>query len=96
MQKTISATEARVHFGEVLRQVQTAPVIIERGGQPLAVLVSKQEYDRLAGSTDWREGVEISRRKIAERLDGQELPDPAEMIRKAREIRDEQIADALR
>jgi prevent-host-death family protein len=94
--RTFSATEARVHFGEILRRAQIAPVAIERNGKPLAVLVSKQEYDRLTKGKDWQEMAALSRRKIAERLQGRELPDPVEMIRKAREIRDEQIANALR
>ncbi len=96
MQKTVSATEARVHFGEMLRQVQIAPVVIERGGEPLAVLISKQEYDRLTEGEDWRDVLAEAHRAIRERLGDQELPDPAEMIRRAREIRDEQIANALR
>lgn len=96
MQRTVSATEARVHFGEILRQAQIAPVVIERGGKPLAVILSKEEYDRLTGRENWREMLAQAHQAIRERLGDQELPDPAEMIRKAREIRDEQIADALR
>jgi len=95
MHKIVSATEARVHFGEILRQVQIAPVVIERGGEPLAVILSKKEYDRLTEGEDWRDALAEAHQAIRE-LGDRELPDPAEMIREAREIRDEQIANALR
>lgn len=96
MYKVISATEARVHLGEMLRLAQSAPVIIARGGKPLAVLISKQEYDRLTKGENWRQALSEAHQAIREQIGGRALPDPAEMIREAREIRDEQTADALR
>ncbi len=36
--RTISATEARVHFGELLKSLADGDVLIEKGGIPVAVL----------------------------------------------------------
>lgn len=48
MSRTMSATEARVHFGEVLRRVENNETItVERGGQPKAVIISIDQYTRL-------------------------------------------------
>ena len=42
---TISAHEAKARFGQLLDAARTEPVTIEKHGRPVAVLVSKQEYD---------------------------------------------------
>ena len=97
MYQVVSATHARIHFGEILRRAQSAPVIIERRGKPAVVILSKQEYDRLLSSQeDWLSLVEQSRAAISARMKGQVMPEPAEMLRRAREIRHEQLASALR
>jgi prevent-host-death family protein len=51
--KKMSATEARVHFGEVLRRVteDQEVVIVERGGRPKAAVISIQELERLQESS---------------------------------------------
>ncbi len=47
----VSATELRVHLGEILRRVDAERVVtVERGGRPLAVLMSLAEYQRLLGA----------------------------------------------
>ena len=50
--KRMSATEARVHFGEVLRRVTEGDevVIVERGGKPSAAVIPIQEFERLQES----------------------------------------------
>ncbi len=98
MKHTISATDARVHFGEVMRQAQNAPVVVERGGQPVVVILSKQEYDRLTTekATDWQELMIATRKKLAIELQGKEITPPEEIIRRAREARSEQLLDNLR
>lgn len=50
--KRMSATEARVHFGEVLRRVTEdhEVVIVERGGTPSAAVIPIQELERLQES----------------------------------------------
>lgn len=46
--KYIPATEAKNCFGRVLREVTTSggPIYIQRGGKPVAVIVSIREYER--------------------------------------------------
>ncbi|HKO04530.1 MAG TPA: type II toxin-antitoxin system Phd/YefM family antitoxin [Candidatus Acidoferrales bacterium] len=48
--RVITALRVRAHFGEVLRRVEKErrSVIIEKRGTPRAVLLSLQEYVRLA------------------------------------------------
>ena len=99
MNQTVSATEARIHFGEVMRRARTEPVIVERAGKPDVVVISKQEYDRLVENSpkpDWWKMVEELHAKLRVELAGRTLPDPAEMIRLGREERDEQLLNSLR
>ena len=99
MIKTISATKARIHFGEVMKQAKIAPVIVERDGKAEVVVLSKKVYDQLVAANqrkDWRKLLKEAHKSIREALNGRELPDPAEMIRQGREERDEQLINALR
>jgi len=45
--KAIPATQARVRFGELLRRVEDEPVLIERGGKPVAVVLSFERYQEI-------------------------------------------------
>ena len=47
--KSLPATEVKNRFGRVLREIsQTGgPIIVERGGKPVAVILSLGEYMRL-------------------------------------------------
>lgn len=47
--KTLPATEVKNRFGRVLREVsQTGgPIVVERDGKPVVVIVSIGEYERL-------------------------------------------------
>jgi prevent-host-death family protein len=49
MQKTYSITEARNHFTDLVRKVEqsTKSVRVTRRGQPVAVILSVGEYERL-------------------------------------------------
>ena len=99
MNQTVSATEARIHFGEVMRRAQSGPVIVERGGKPDVVIISKQEYDQMVSTApkpDWWSMVEELHTKLRVELAGRSLPDPAEMIRQGREERDDQLLNSLR
>lgn len=100
MERTISATEARVHFGELLRRVveEGQPVIVERGGKPQAVVLSLAEYERLRAHDtkerrhDLLARIERLAEEISARRDGLPLtPPPEEVIRQMREERDEQL-----
>ncbi len=50
--KTLPATEVKNRFGRVLREVNQTdtPIVIERDGKPVAVIMSMSEYER------WRQG----------------------------------------
>ena len=48
-QSTISATQARVHFGEIIRRayVNQEQVVVEKDGIPMVVILSFPYYEQL-------------------------------------------------
>ena len=50
MQRTMSATEARIRFGELMRHVveKQEPVIVEHSGKPCVVVISVDKYQQLS------------------------------------------------
>lgn len=46
--RTLSATDVKNRFGFVLREITRSggPIVVERGGKPVAVLLSIEEYQR--------------------------------------------------
>jgi prevent-host-death family protein len=97
-QRVVSATEARTHLGELMREVAQggSPIIVERDGKAQIVLISLAEYERLrAGRSPekpWRELVREVRERVREDLGGRTLTPPEEIIRQMREERDEQLS----
>lgn len=99
MLKTISATKARINFGDVMKQAKIAPVIVERGGKAEVVVLSKKAYDQLVAAkahADVQKRIEALHAKIRAELKGKSLTDISELIRQGREERDEQINNSLR
>jgi prevent-host-death family protein len=47
---TLSATEAKNRFGQVLEQAQQRPVFIEKAGRRHSVVMSVEMYDRLVAA----------------------------------------------
>src|SRR5687767_5135574 len=101
MASVVSATEARIHFGELLRRVaeQGEVITVERGGRPQAVVLSVREYERLRGRRDdrtefWTRLNRLHERMRAE-LGDRELPPPEEVIEQMREERDAEIDAAV-
>ena len=98
MKHTISATDARIHFGELMRRVveQQEPVIVEHSGKPHVVIVSVEEYERLQAEAeareDWRELVPQARAQVRSDLGGRALTPPEDVLRELREARDDQLA----
>ena len=45
--RSIAAKEAKTHFGELLDTAQREPIIIEKHGRPVAVVLSTQEYNEM-------------------------------------------------
>ena len=102
MPRLVTATEARVHLGELMRHVVETqePVIVERAGQRQVVLISVPEYERLRASQPtepgWKELLahahDLIRRDVGER----KLPPADEVIRQVREERDAQLDEVFR
>lgn len=103
MGTTVSATEARVHLGELMRRVaeEHEPIVVERNGQSRAVLVPAEEYGQLRAEAPenplarWLERVDRVREQIAREGGIREPVDIAEIIRQGRDERDRQIFAAL-
>lgn len=49
---TITASEARKSFASVIETAQREAVIVERRGEPQAVVLSPGEYDRLMSAVE--------------------------------------------
>ena len=86
MGTVVSATEARIRFGDLMRRAIESheAIIVERGGEPHVVVLSVAENKRLlAGQRgeDWRDLVRRARAQIKADLQGRELPPPAEVLR---------------
>ena len=99
MLKTISATKARINFGDVMKQAKIAPVIVERGGKAEVVVLSKKAYDQLVAAkahADVQKRIEALHAKIRAELKGKSLTDISELIRQGREERDDQLNNSLR
>jgi len=97
MERVVSATEARIHFGELMRWVVESqnPVVVERGGKPHVVVLSVAKYERLRtgeqGLADWKKLVHLAREQIRSELGDRKLRPPEEVIRQMREERDAQF-----
>jgi len=99
--RSVTATEARVHFGQLLRRVveERETVVVERAGRPEAVVLSLVDYEGLlaarGGGAGWRERVRVARELIQADIAGRSFPPPEEVLRELRDGRDEQL-DGLR
>ncbi len=101
MRKAVSATEARIRFGELLRRVadRGEAVVVERSGRPAVVVLSLVEYERLRAGAGRRAGLEKALEvaaRIRARRGDVALPDPAGVVREGREERDGEVDAALR
>jgi prevent-host-death family protein len=65
--KRFTATDAKNKFGEILDASMTEPVMIEKNGRPVAVLISKAEYDRLSPQESRRQLVRAFHEESMER-----------------------------
>lgn len=102
MERIVSATEARVRFGEVMRRVveDAEAVIVERDGKPQVVLISIDQYREFMAKNTAEPLWETMLREVHERLThepgNREMPPAEEIVRQMREERDEQIEHMLR
>jgi prevent-host-death family protein len=105
----ISATEARVHFGEIYRRVteNDETIIVERNGKPGAVILSFDAYRALSdsrtdmgGATEtempnWYSAMVEAATDYREAHKGESMPDAVELVRASREERDAELLDRL-
>jgi prevent-host-death family protein len=99
MVKIVSATEARVHFGDVTRRVEERgeAVVVERDGREVVAIIPIDEYRRFEASQasrkDWWEMMEETRALIRAELGDREITPAEEMIRQIREENDARFPD---
>jgi prevent-host-death family protein len=86
----VSATDARVRFGELLDAVRNRgeTVIVEKSGEPMAAVIPISEYRRLTRRVlgqDWWDRQRKISEELARNLDGRPYPDERELIDAGRE-----------
>ena len=99
MERVVSATEARIRFGELMRRAveDRETIIVERGGKPYVVVLSVEDYNRLKEAQSrpaWQDvlnEIRETRARIHARLGREPLPPPEEVIREMREERGAQL-----
>ena len=64
--KAVTANEAKTQFGDMLLNVQRAPIQINKNGKPVAVMVSMDDYEKIEGLKIrmLKERVERARKEI--------------------------------
>ncbi len=92
MEKKISAYEARRQLGNLINEVQYGgdTYIIERHGQPAAVLVSVDDYAAWREWQAWRTAqadAQALQQQILERRGGEVVPSAAEILQEVRSER---------
>jgi prevent-host-death family protein len=93
----VSATEARVHFGELIRRVveRSETVYVERGGRPQVVLLALAEYERLLFNSEtggWLARARAARDRVQAEIGEHTLPAVEDLVREMRDERDEQLS----
>jgi prevent-host-death family protein len=96
MERVVSATEARIRFGELMRQAveNHETIVVQRGGESHVVVMSIEEYERLLQrqrQSDWIELVHGARAQIQVELGNRSLPRPEEILDQTRKGRDERL-----
>lgn len=101
MNRTVSATEARIHMGALLDDIERDEAITaEREGTVEIVIISAAEYQRLHNDMDqpedWWDLAKRSREAFRRYLGDREMPSAVDLIREGREERDARLLDILR
>ncbi len=50
--KALSAREAKYNFGRLIDTARTEPVVIEKHGRPVVVVLAVEEYEKLTGKAN--------------------------------------------
>ena len=99
MTRTMTATEARVRFGELMRRVSQGRevVVVERGGQPMVVMLSVPEYEGLRSSAqaeNWRGSLDralATGQRLREGRAGVPLTPSEQVLDQTRGVRDDEL-----
>ena len=99
MEKVVSATEARMHFGEMIRRVteEDEAIVVEKAGVPQLVMLSIGRYQQLQQEqiaqrqSAWEQVTAVHKMIRERRGDAPLTPTAADLIRQMREERDEQL-----
>jgi prevent-host-death family protein len=96
MVRRVSATEARIHLGELTQEAVESrePILVERRGKSHVVILSADEYERLLQvrqQDDWLELVRQAREQIRMHLQGRTQPPPDEILEQSRQARDKRL-----
>jgi prevent-host-death family protein len=96
MRNSVSATEARIHFGAIMQDALRSqqPIVVEKSGKPQVVILAYARYHQIVnGETkDWRAMLAEGHALVNTYLAGRELPSPVEMLEEGRQVRDEELA----
>jgi antitoxin Phd len=86
---TASSTEVKNNFGNYLEETRVGPVMIQRNGRDVAVLLSIEEYNTLMGESDtyWILRAELSMRTGEPDI----VVDPQALLEEVR-LRDRKVA----
>lgn len=104
MTRTVSATEMRVHLGELLRGVseERATYYVERSGTPIAVVVPVEEYEALKDQQrgeyvrpEWLKNIIRISQEFAASREGMPPIDWDTIIEEGREERSEELLEGL-
>lgn len=66
--KTMQATDAKNRFGELLEDAGNEPVLIQKNGRDVAVVLSKAEYDRRLQAVSKKELIQRYHEESIERF----------------------------
>jgi prevent-host-death family protein len=96
MEHVVSATEARVNLGELMRRAveNQEAIVVERRGEAYVVMLSADAYEHLLMSQrkeNWRDLLCRAREQVQRDLGGRELPPPETILDELRKERDEQL-----
>lgn len=96
MHVTVSATEARVHFGELMQDAvqHQQPIVVEKAGKPQVVILAYNLYQQLLADDeeDWHTLLAKGHAMVKADLQGRRLPSAVEMVEAGRRARDEELA----
>jgi prevent-host-death family protein len=97
MIKVVTATEARIHFGEILREVEEKGevILVKRSGTPAAVIAPAKRLDDLVepkpAAPLWESDLDEIHELVRREQKGRPLPDVVDLFDEMRRERSEDL-----